>query len=695
MSDFVQFRQLMQNNFEEKARTERLFMTDVDKDEMYNLYLDSFPAGTNEIYRKRREFDCSCCRSFIREIGGAVWFDDNYEPHTIWEFDTHSPDKYQPVCDAMDAYVKRHSVTSVYYYRYGGTVGTDKSRELSEDGHVKEWNHFDLHLFPQHVKSRGTAGNLDISEYNSGVNVLKNSLMLIDIQAVTDVLDMIKDNTLYRGAEWKQPLEYFWNLMKNWDELQTTHHSTNFCWKNYGVVGPVVARIKNHSIGQLLQDLSDGMEVERAVRRYEQIVAPTNYKRPKAIFTQRMLDNAKKEIEEMGYKDSLARAYIRPMDILPENVLFMNRDSGESSGDVFEQMSKEVALNPARFNRATEVPVEKFIHDILPGIQEMSVLVENRHEPNFVSLIGPKNPWAESMFKWTNGVGWAYEGNIADSDIRENVAKAGGRVDGVLRFSIQWNDGKEWDQNDLDAHCIIVDRIEANGPIHGSYIFFGRKRDKSYGTGGNLDIDIINPDNGVPAVENITFPDKKRLPATMYLFYVVCYTNRGGRSGFRAEIEVEGEVHRFNYTKPLRTGENVNVAKVILRNDGTWAFEEMLPSDLSSRKVWGVNTQTFVPVSMLMYSPNYWEGEKGVGNKHYFFMLKDCKNPGTPNGFYNEFLKEELHDHRRVFEALGNRMAVEPEENQLSGLGFCATRKNSVIVKFKKEDGEKVVKVVF
>ena len=38
----------------------------VDKDEMYNLYLDSFPVGTNAIYRTRREHDCSCCRGFIK-----------------------------------------------------------------------------------------------------------------------------------------------------------------------------------------------------------------------------------------------------------------------------------------------------------------------------------------------------------------------------------------------------------------------------------------------------------------------------------------------------------------------------------------------------------------------------------------------------------------------------------------------------
>ena len=44
----------------------RLFTVNVDTEELYNLYLDSFPAGTNEIYRERREYDCSCCRHFYQ-----------------------------------------------------------------------------------------------------------------------------------------------------------------------------------------------------------------------------------------------------------------------------------------------------------------------------------------------------------------------------------------------------------------------------------------------------------------------------------------------------------------------------------------------------------------------------------------------------------------------------------------------------
>ena len=57
---------LMENFAEMTKDVTHLFEVNVDKDEMWNLYLDSFPAGTNEIYRERREHDCSCCRHFIK-----------------------------------------------------------------------------------------------------------------------------------------------------------------------------------------------------------------------------------------------------------------------------------------------------------------------------------------------------------------------------------------------------------------------------------------------------------------------------------------------------------------------------------------------------------------------------------------------------------------------------------------------------
>lgn len=385
------------------------------------------------------------------------------------------------------------------------------------------------------------------------------------------------------------------------------------------------------------------------------------------------MEDAKKTVEELGYMKSLSRRFATLDDITVNNILFSNRDAAArmaGNASPFEEMASDMPINPKQFNRVEEISIEKFIQDVLPVARELELFMEAKFRPNIVSLIAPTDPEAPSMFKWDNAFSWAYAGNLADSDIKTNVKAAGGNVNGVLRFSIQWNDepGK-WDRSDEDAHC--------QTPI--DHIAFFNKRSSD---GGSLDVDITGPLNGTPAVENIVWPTTSRMKDGKYKFFVNCFASRSGNNGFCAEIEANGEVHRYECRKKLRTGQDIQVAEVILKN-GQFTIIDKMDSDVSSVDICGVKTNQFVPVSVAMYSPNYWDGQNGIGNRHYFFMLKGCVNDETPNGFYNEFLKEELLKHKRVFEALGSKMSVQMVDDQLTGVGFSSTIHNEFIVRVK------------
>ena len=480
----------------------------------------------------------------------------------------------------------------------------------------------------------------------------------------------------------------FKRYKKEYEKLNSDDDRDLYSWENSVKAGIAIGRIRNHSIGTLLVNVSNDMNLDTAVKKYEQIVAPANYKRPKAIFTKKMLEDAKKTISELGYMDSLNRRFATLDDITVNNILFSNKDATKrisDSSDIFGELEKQAVVNPRKFSRVEEISANDFIKNVLPSAKEVEVLVENKHSNNFVSLIAPCNKDSKSMFKWDNGLSWAYSGNITDSDMKQNVKAAGGNVDGVLRFSIQWNeDGR--DNCDLDAHCIEPNRNK---------ICFRNCRKPSLSSmTGQLDVDIIHP-NGKVAVENITWSDKSKMKPGVYKFFVNQYSG-SARNGFRAEIEFNGEIHSFDYSNSMMAGQDVHVADVILDTNGEFTIKEKISgnSKISSKTVWGISTNEFTPVSVVCYSPNYFDEQDGIGHRHLFFMLNGCKNDEEPNGYYNEFLKSELEKHKRVFEALGSKCHVEYSDDQLSGVGFSMTKRAELIVKVKGAT-ERILKIKF
>lgn len=654
--DFIKFKKDVEVAFNNIINDD-LFVVDVDRDLLWMAYLLSFEDPV-----ERQHHNCNACKSFIRHYGKVVAIDPvTFEIKTFWD-NVHS-EGFEKAAQEMAKLVKQAAICNIFIQDVNEFHGCDHNVQMLPDGTTKTWHHLYVTIPDRFKFNKVNTGFDTVDGYRGDVRarkeVLERSIKELTDSSVETVIDLIEDNSLYRGAEFLKGLQEFSRIKK----AAPTSNLSNYCWLNYK---SQVAKIRNTAMGTLLINLSEEMDLERAVRAYETIMAPSNYKRPTALITKKQIEAAQKTVEELGLTDALPRRHAKVEDISVNDVLFVNRDTkAKMKGGMFESLMSETTVNPKTFTKTEEVSVDKFLNDILPGSKEVSILVENRHVSNFVTLTAPENPDAGHLFKWNNNFAWVYNGSLADS-FKEKVKAAGGNVDGFMRASLHW-----FNLDDLDLHV-----VEPNG----GQIYYGHRNGLS---GGTLDVDMNVCSPIKDAVENVIWTDPNRLKIGTYTVYVQNFTKRETIDvGFEVEIEVNGELHKFNYNKMV-VGD-VGVAKIIVSKDKQITVEPIIPegsTSVKSTKEWNIDTMKFQNVSCIMFSPNHWEGNE-VGNKHLFFMIEGCKNPDPVRGFFNEYLRSDLErNHRRVFETLASKAKTEYSDNQLSGLGFSLTQSNDVIVK--------------
>lgn len=615
--------------------------------EIFDHYLAAFPSGTNPIFRERTEHDCQCCKQFIRNLGLLVAIEDG-ALQTVWGELGDLPAPYDTVAAAMDELVKSSPIASVFRTKES-KFGIEKNFDSKSD---IVWHHF-YGDTPRRcvVSSPGE----QIGSIGSVFSVFERGLKELRQSDFDEVIDLIDSNAIYRGEEHRKSVVEFRSLQRAYNQVV---EKDLFVWAN---INSPAARFRNTVIGTLLIDLSEDKDLEVAVKAFESKVAPSNYKRPTALITPRMIEQAVLKLKELDLEDSINRRLACIEDISVNDIIFVDNDvAGRTKDGITELLMQEV--RPAQ-NVSTgkwggkEIGVEEFIS---MRSRRIEMILESQHLGNFVSITAPVIPDSRPLFKWDNGFAWSYDGDVADS-IKQRVKKAGGNIEARLRCSLAW-----FNHDDLDIHC-----REPNG----NHIYYSNKSCV-------LDVDM-NAGGGTTRepVENLSW---NRLMDGQYKISVHNFRQREAKdTGFQLEVEFEGQVHHFSYDRPLPNRSEVHVLTMHVENGKLIKIDThggiAGGSEMSTEK-WGVKTLLPTRVNMMMLSPNHWENSSRIGNKHYFFILDKCLNPDPVRGIYNEFLANSLDQHRKVFEVLGAKTKCQPSNNQLSGVGFSSTQPAAVKV---------------
>lgn len=716
----MEFNQKIQANFDQMQATGKLFRSTLTGEEIWELYIGSFSKENNPVFRDPNSTskNCNHCKNFIRRYGNIVTVDDRYNIITI--FDVAVSEEYAHTAEVLTKALREAPIKEVFFetfvelnslpyesckksnekFQLGVDVNNKRytKEEAEKYGAVKPeeirtFKHLHLYLNKQFVDSSGKTIESIMGKFRDDKNVFQRAMHEIPLETLLLIRDLINQGSLLDGATHLKKIEAMIPLKQEFDTLGASVRYNDIILENYCWVKSFkfpFSKFKNELIGTLCTELAEGEELNNACQAWNKRVDPANYMKATAPITSKQIAEAKKFIEDNGYEESFSRRFATMEDIKISEILHSNTGDGKLKKVSVLDGVKATSTRHKRneFDNVDEVSIEKFMADILPTCTSVEAFLSNRHSGNMVSLTTTNDPESKPIFKWANNYSWTFDGNLAGkSQIKEAVKNAGGRVDGVLRFSLIWNDTNGQDNSDLDAWCKQPD---------GQSIGFNSGFRKDQATGfsscsGQLDLDNTTP-SGKMAIENIYFSNIKKMKNGGYLFWVSQWSDRNSQ-GFKAEIEYNGEIFTYEYNSPIRTSMNVRVAQVIFEN-GVFKIEHYLPETTSYQKeIYSLESNQFHKVNLVCLSPNHW-GDKPTGNKHYFFMLNGCKSPSAIRGFHNENLIPDLAEHRKVFEVLGATTMIEPADNQLSGLGFNATVRDELIVKLQGTH-KRIVKIKF
>ena len=622
---------------------------------LFEIYLNNIPEEYNPVFRVNRFFDGSADRHFINRIGNLAMITPNYKLVHLWDFE--SKHFFENSRKEMLKALKKCKIKNAFLTSFD-MVGSGPNKD-SKDPRIT-WTHY-KYKTPSEIRcSKHDIGD-KLGKLNTQYNVFKRTMKECRLEDLESVIELGKDNSIYRASE-------FLGSLEKWHELKTKYNkkpSDEFLWFNVIKDGIYIC-YRNTVIGSLIEDLYNGVDLEKAVKSYESKVAPSNYKRPKALVTARMVEDARAKLGEVGLLESIYRKAAKFTEIPTDKILFTSQESKSLS--VFDDLKQDAELTVKKkldLSKAREVKFEEFIN-LLPKVSKIGLLPNSAVNSSKVVLTNSKNENIPTPFKWDNNFAWSYiESDTADSIVKR-VKEAGGVVDGDVRFSLSWDNS-----DDLDLS------FENN---YYQKIYFGNKRT----LGGRLDVDANFSEIVENPVENIYWSNINHLKDGEYRVSVNNYMLRSERNqGFKLQMEVLGEITTYSYPdndlrsvttmlKITKKGNNIEV---------TYENPKLIKSNVSGNK--------FIDIKNVIKSPNAWEGEV-IGNEHIIFLADDVEVKFSVRGFYNEQLNSKLEEHRKVTEILGSKLKIDPVEfespDTVKGYGISTTSNNVFYLRLTYND---------
>lgn len=658
---YEEFEASIQKNLDAAVSgNKKLFTTNAEG--LFQTHLTNLPQ------EKQEHYNCRACRKFIDGFGDLVVVDaQGNKTSAVFNLETTPPMFIESVTAVLKS-IEESKITGVF---------VSNQRTLGQPL-TGVWSHLSLQLPSQFVnRSVLKDAHQVMAEFRQDFEMTVNATRSYSLDTVEKAITLIQAEVMYRSGRLLENAKWFKEVLVAKDNTNSEQWR-NIVWNAVAKAPVGFTHIRSSMIGTLLDDIANGVPMARVQANFEEKMS--TFMRSTATPSENALYEAGKTIEKLGLEDSLERRYARFDEIAtawtPKESKVAPTRSERSAG-VFANLvsqAKDADTTPNLDIPAKLMTWEKFNESVLPNANKVEVLLDNASR--FMAMVTAVNPEAENILQWENPFSWYYHGGV-DGEMKRRVEQAGGRFeDNEIRATLIWET-----RTDLDIHCIT--------PSQG-HIYYGNHRSG----GGHLDVDMNVSGETTKPVENIRWVNGA--PNGTYKFYVHNYTNRKDYNPFKVELEVGGQIYTFQ-SDSNRAGERIDAFHFDYHNGTVTNMRtQESPVTVDNAEAWGVEMNQFKEVKAVTYSPNLWTGNNDNSGTHVFFLMDGVqdKSEGKGRGFFNEMLKPELREIRRVLELYTKNSPIQnPDDATACGVGYSKDSEWGLTLRVTEGSSTRMIKI--
>lgn len=196
--NFKVFAKEVATNFKNLADFDFVVRADIDGMVLWELYLNSFPEGANEIFRERTYHDGVYDRNFIRRLGNIVGINKDGFVQTLWNIDegVEIDHPYRVVANALHTAVKAAAIKG-FFWESDPKVGHEETIEHLDDDDTITWNHFYAYI-PEHLRNLSE----EKREFGTTIEMYLRAKEEFKPHVIQTTKELILDSGLYHEQEY-------------------------------------------------------------------------------------------------------------------------------------------------------------------------------------------------------------------------------------------------------------------------------------------------------------------------------------------------------------------------------------------------------------------------------------------------------------------------------------------------------------